>query len=78
MPVDMSIVPHPHVHHAPSSGHHGHLPDFFKMDFQVTSNMNAGIVFQSNIDQYVNELHKYLKQILNEKQVSMVPRSPLV
>ena len=49
MPVDMSIVPHPHVHGAPSSGHHGHLPDFFKMDFQVTSYMNIGIVFQSNI-----------------------------
>ena len=49
MPVDMSIVPHPHVHRAPSLGHHGHLSDFFKIDFQVTSNINAGIVFQSNI-----------------------------
>ena len=29
MPVDMCIVPHPHVHGAPSSGHHGHLLDFF-------------------------------------------------
>ena len=29
MHVDMSIVPHPHVHRAPSSGHHGHLPVFF-------------------------------------------------
>ena len=33
MPVDMSIVPHPHVHDAPSSGHHGHLFDFLKIDF---------------------------------------------
>ena len=33
MPVDMSIVPHPHVHGAPSSGHHGHLLDFFEIDF---------------------------------------------
>ena len=46
--VDMSIVPHPSVHGAPSSGHHGHLLDFFKIDFKVTFNMNAGIVFQSN------------------------------
>ena len=29
MPVDLSIVPHPHVHGAPSSGHHRHLLDFF-------------------------------------------------
>ena len=29
MPVDMSIVPHPHV----LSGHHGHLLDFLKIDF---------------------------------------------
>ena len=49
MPVDMSIVPHPHVHGAPSSGHHGHLLDFFKVDFQVTSNMNVCIIFQSDI-----------------------------
>ena len=51
MPVHMSIgiVPHPHVHRAPSSEHHGHLPDFFKIDFKLTSNMNAGIVSQSNI-----------------------------
>ena len=27
MPVHMSIVPHPHAHRAPSSRHHGHLPD---------------------------------------------------
>ena len=33
MPIDMSIVPHPHVHGAPSSGHHGHLLIFFKIDF---------------------------------------------
>ena len=35
MPVDMPIVglPHPYVHRALSSGHHGHLPDFFKIDF---------------------------------------------
>ena len=33
MPVDMSIVPRPHVHGAPSSGHHGHFLDFFKIDF---------------------------------------------
>ena len=49
MLVDMSIVPHPHVHGVPSSGHHGHLLDFFKIDFQVTSNMNACIVFLSDI-----------------------------
>ena len=49
MPVDMSIVPHPHVHGPPSSDHHAHLLDFFKIDFQVTSNMNACIVFQSEI-----------------------------
>ena len=29
MPVDMYIVPHPHVHDAPSSVHHGHLLAFF-------------------------------------------------
>ena len=34
MPVDMSIVPH--------------KLDFFQIDFQVTSNMNACIVFQSD------------------------------
>ena len=49
MPVDISIVPHPHVHGAPSSGHHGHLLYFLKIDFQVTSNMNACIIFQSDI-----------------------------
>ena len=49
MPVDMSIVPHPHVYGAPSSGHHRHLLDFFKIDFEVTSNMNACIIFQSDI-----------------------------
>ena len=27
--VDMSIVPHPSVHGTPSSGHHGHLLDFY-------------------------------------------------
>ena len=37
IPVD--IVPHPHVHGAPSSGHHGHCLDFFKIDFKVTSKM---------------------------------------
>ena len=29
MPVDMFIVLHPHVHGAPSLGHHGHFLDFF-------------------------------------------------
>ena len=33
MPVDMSIVSHPHVHGAPNLGHHGHLLDFLKNDF---------------------------------------------
>ena len=30
MPVDLFIVPHPHVHGAPRSGHHGHLLDLKK------------------------------------------------
>ena len=37
MPVDMSIVPHPH------------FSIFFQTDFEVTSKKNASIVFQSNI-----------------------------
>ena len=73
MPVDMSIVPHPHVHGASSSGHHGHLLTFFSLIFKehpaLMHVLYCSQTFWKSLHNgrwYVNVLHKYLKLIQNE------------